>query len=67
MYYLFIRIVVPELDINYGMYIARIQSYMNTVVVALLMIGGGIRLLTGSRKKNTEAEKFLRALEREPK
>jgi hypothetical protein len=49
------------------MYIARIQSYMNTVVVALLMIGGGIRLLTGSRKKNTEAEKFLRALEREPK
>lgn len=66
-YYLFIRIVVPELDFNYGYYIARIQSYMNTVVVALLMIGGGIRLLTNSRKKNTEAEKFLRALEREPK
>lgn len=66
-YYLFIRIVVPELDFNYGFYIARIQSYMNTVVVALLMIGGGIRLLSTSRKKNTEAEKFLRALEREPK
>ncbi|MNB78185.1 hypothetical protein D3C75_248870 [compost metagenome] len=66
-YYLFIRIVVPELDFNYGFYIARIQSYMNTVVVALLMIGGGIRLLSSSRKKNTEAERFLRALERENK
>ncbi|WP_249901290.1 multi-tm2 domain protein [Paenibacillus sp. PK3_47] len=63
-YYILIRLVLPEFGGQFYYVIHQVQSNMNTIVVSLLLIGGGIHLLLKSRKKNHDGEAFLRDLER---
>ncbi|AYB45124.1 hypothetical protein V4V36_05645 [Paenibacillus lautus] len=41
----YVETLFPDLHLDY-----RIRTYMKTVIVAVLLIGGGIKLMTGSKK-----------------
>ncbi|MCM3126608.1 MULTISPECIES: multi-tm2 domain protein [unclassified Paenibacillus] len=64
-YYILIRLVVPEFGDQFGFYIDRIQSHMNTIIVSLLLIGGGIKLLFKPSRREYDGEQLLRDLERD--
>ncbi|MCM3783964.1 multi-tm2 domain protein [Neobacillus mesonae] len=64
-YYILIRLVVPEFGGRFEYHVYQIQSHMNTIVVSLLLIGAGIRLLFKPRKKEYDGEQLLKDLERE--
>ncbi|OPA80100.1 hypothetical protein BVG16_04945 [Paenibacillus selenitireducens] len=55
-YYILIRLIVPILEVQFpdwlGQYRYRIEDYFQTIVIAVLFIGGGIKLLTGSKQRN---------------
>lgn len=66
-YYILLRLVVPELE-NYFKpfhYFYLLESYMNTIVVSLLLIGGGLKLLLSPKHKEDEGDRLLRELERD--
>ncbi|GAK40056.1 multi-tm2 domain protein [Paenibacillus urinalis] len=64
-YYILVRLVVPEFGDPFGAYIYRIQSHMNTIIVSLLLIGGGIKLLFKPSRREYDGEQLLRDLERD--
>lgn len=66
-YYILLRLVVPELESRFEslQIFYSLQSYMNTLVVSLLLIGGGIKLLFSPKPKEDEGERLLRELERD--
>lgn len=66
-YYILLRLVVPELESRFEslQFFYSLQSYMNTIVVSLIFIGGGIKLLFSPKPKEDEGERLLRELERD--
>ncbi|WP_249344785.1 multi-tm2 domain protein [Paenibacillus sp. Marseille-Q4541] len=66
-YYILLRLVVPELENRFEslQIFYSLQSYMNTIVVSLLLIGGGLKLLFSPKRKEDEGERLLRELERD--
>lgn len=60
-YYLFTNILVPVLSPLLQQYIAIdlrywFGHYFQTTIVCILLIGGGIKLLSGSKRKSTDKE-----------
>ncbi|WP_454192862.1 multi-tm2 domain protein [Paenibacillus sp. Marseille-Q7038] len=66
-YYILLRLVIPELESRFEslQVFYSLQSYMNTLVVSLLLIGGGLKLLFSPKHKEDEGERLLRELERD--
>lgn len=66
-YYILLRLVVPELASRFEslQIFYDLQSYMNTLVVSLILIGGGLKLLFSPKRKDDEGERLLRELERD--
>lgn len=66
-YYILLRVVVPELGRYFetAHYVYIFESYMNSIVVAVLLIGGGIKLLFSQKRHEDEGERLLRELERD--
>ncbi|QLG39759.1 multi-tm2 domain protein [Paenibacillus sp. FSL W7-1088] len=52
LYYLFIRLVIPQLNEMFpnAFMTYEIRSYVNTVIVSLLLIFGGLKLLFGKQR-----------------
>ncbi|MDQ0192936.1 hypothetical protein [Paenibacillus wynnii] len=57
LYYILANVAVPALDIRFPEWRLqyRFSTYLKTVIVSILLIGGGVKLLIGS--KNTTAKK----------
>ncbi|WP_404822603.1 multi-tm2 domain protein [Paenibacillus gallinarum] len=66
-YYILLRLVIPELESRFEslQVFYSLQSYMNTLVVSLLLIGGGLKLLFSPKQKEDEGDRLLRELERD--
>ncbi|WP_025689080.1 hypothetical protein [Paenibacillus zanthoxyli] len=52
MYYILANIAIPALDVRFPEWHLqyRVNAYLKTVLVSVLLIGGGLKLLAGSRK-----------------
>lgn len=57
LYYILANVAVPALDVRFPEWRLeyRFSTYLKTVIVSVLLIGGGVKLLAGS--KNTTANK----------
>ena len=51
-YFVFSSVVMPYIDTHFPHLRLdyRIRSYLKTAIIAVLLIGGGIKLMTGSKK-----------------
>jgi len=51
LYYIIMNVAVPALDIRFPEWRLqyRVSTYFRTIIVSVLLIGGGLKLLTGSR------------------
>ncbi|WP_379129326.1 hypothetical protein [Paenibacillus sp. sgz500958] len=51
LYYIFANVAVPALDVRFPEWRLeyRVSTYFKTIIVSVLLIGGGIKLLSGSR------------------
>lgn len=55
-YYILSELIVPILEVQFPDWLReyryRFEDYFQTIVIAVLFIGGGIKLLTGSKRRN---------------
>ena len=56
-YYIVVNVAVPALDIRFPEWQLeyRISTYLKTIIVSVLLIGGGLKLMAGS--KNNKGKK----------
>lgn len=54
-YYIVMNVVVPALDIRFPLWNLgyRVSEYSKTIIVSILLIGGGLKLMAGSKKKKS--------------
>ncbi|CAH1217157.1 hypothetical protein PAECIP111890_04536 [Paenibacillus sp. JJ-223] len=54
-YYLTIRLIIPQLNELFPDFFVtyEINSYINTIIVSLLLIGGGLKLLFGKQRSSS--------------
>lgn len=58
-YFVFTSVVMPYIDTHFPhlQLDYRIRSYLKTAIIAVLLIGGGIKLMTGSKKDSLRGER----------
>lgn len=57
LYFIVVNVAVPAIDIRFPEWRLeyRVNEYFKTIVVSVLLIGGGVKLMTGS--KNNKGRK----------
>ena len=54
LYYIVVNVAVPYLDVRFPLWELeyRVSEYLKTFIVSVLLIGGGLKLMAGSKNKN---------------